>query len=624
MGCPIILKTVQARKDALSRQLKTDIVALNRAYDIIQGEEGEGLPETLGRDLEWLFQNDIAEEVKLAFYNPIDPTDIFLEKKYRIALFNRVADNGRASDDLGKWRLPEAYEFDVFVYFKKTFLVLNAKEQQHRLKDFQFGWFDLSSFGASFGESLDEPLEANDESPDDSPAPPKAKVDVHPAKPLETERAPKPALHSASPMLAPFTAENARDLKTLMIASYTDSKKLIGEFIKVSDTLGLTPVQWNYSEGLGSPKGTSYVYDDRMLAQKRLSPLDMLGAIRSGCQSGFRKNTLYLLEDFHYYLTRENLSGQEFAEMISMIKSLPEPLKHAGSFLVILAPSLDLPPEIAPIFGAIKGDSGLKGTVLLERYGRDLTKLVLENKIKPVVGRDSEIQECLKILSRLEGNNPLLVGKAGVGKTAIVEGLATKIVKNEVPEAFRNKRLFALNLNSMLSGTKYRGEFEKRLEGLLEEVMSNADSIIVFIDEIHTLLGMGSTEGSAGAENILKPYLARGEFPCIGATTYDEYRRHIEPDRALVRRFQVVDIAEPNATQTVHILMGIKNVYEAHHRVRISSDAVAKCVEVSGTLPNQYFPGKAIKLLDSVCASVSFAGKDSVTSESVLTEFKRI
>ncbi|MGK5089915.1 AAA family ATPase [Bdellovibrionota bacterium FG-2] len=618
MGCPIILKTVQARKDALSRQLKTDIVALNRAYDIIEGDEGEGMPETLGRDLEWLLQNDIAEEVKLAFYNPIDPTDIFLEKKYRIALFNRVADNGRASDDLAKWRLPEAYEFDVFVYFKKTFLALNSKEQQHRLKDFQFGWFDLSSFGESF-EARD--ADGSEIRPEAVPLAPTVKSEAHQAKKAEIESEPRVSINSASPMLAPFTAENA---KNLMIASYTDSKKLIGEFIKVSDTLGLTPVQWNYSEGLGSPKGSAYVYDDRMLAQKRLSPLDMLGAIRSGCQSGFRKNTLYLLEDFHYYLTRENLSGQEFAEMISMIKSLPEPLEHAGSFLVILAPSLDLPPEIAPIFGSIKGDSGLKGTVLLERYGRDLTKLVLENKIKPVVGRDSEIQECLKILSRLEGNNPLLVGKAGVGKTAIVEGLATKIVKNEVPEAFRNKRLFALNLNSLLSGTKYRGEFEKRLEGLLEEVMSNADSIIVFIDEIHTLLGMGSTEGSAGAENILKPYLARGEFPCIGATTYDEYKRHIEPDRALVRRFQVVDISEPNATQTVHILMGIKNVYEAHHRVRISSDAVAKCVEVSGTLPNQYFPGKAIKLLDSVCASVSFAGKDSVTSESVLTEFKRI
>ncbi|MGK5084621.1 AAA family ATPase [Bdellovibrionota bacterium FG-1] len=614
---PIVLKTVHGRKEALVRQIRADLVALNRVYEILPGHEE--IETTLCQDLDWLVQQDIAEEIKLAFYNPIDSTDIFLEKKYRLGLFNTTARAGEVSQDLDQWRLPDSYEFDVFVYFKKSFLALNSQEQGRRLSRFHFGWFDLESFSTDLPDSLPSAVSIQPSAVSSQPSAVSSQLSVKKHE----------ASHS---MTGPFTSENG---KSLLIASYTDSRKLIGEFIQTAATLGLAPVQWTYSEGL-KPLGatgasaipdfaSSYTYDDRLFSsQKRVSPWDLLGTIRNECQNGHRKNTLYLLEDFHYYLTRENLSGQEFAEMISMIKSVPEPLKRAGSFLVILAPSLDLPPEVAPIFDTIKGESRLKSTQLLERYGRDLTKLVLEKKIKPVVGRDSEIRECLKILSRLEGNNPLLVGKAGVGKTAIVEGLAIQIVRNEVPPAFRNKRLIALNLNAVISGTKYRGEFEKRLEGLLEEVMSNAESIIVFIDEIHTLLGMGSTEGSAGAENILKPYLARGEFPCIGATTYDEYKKHIEPDRALVRRFQVVDIAEPNASQTVDILMGIKNIYESHHRVKISNDAVVKCVEAAGMLTQQYFPGKAIKLLDSVCASVSFAGKDSVTPESVVTEFKRL
>ena len=631
MEFPIILKTVQGRKEALVRQLKTDILALNQAYGIIQEADGGGsagespLEETLARDLEWLIQHDLAEEVKLAFYYPSDPTDIFLEKKYRIGLFNQVSESGQPSQELTKWRIPDSYEFDVFVYFKKAFLALEAGEQQARLKNFQAGWFDLSSFGANFDPNPEEGTEASSDRDFEEPDYPEVALPLEPStarSPMSGGQVPGSSGVNVS-LLSPFTDANA---KALWIASYTDSRKLIDNFIKVSDALGLVPVQWTYSEGLKplNSKASAYLYDDRMLGTRRPSPLELLGTIRSASQNGLRKNTLYLLEDFHYYLARENLAGQEFAEMISMIKSMSESLKRANSFLVILAPNLDLPAEIAPIFGTIKGESGLKATLLLDRYGRDLTKLVFEKKIKPVVGRDIEIRECLKILSRLEGNNPLLVGKAGVGKTAIVEGLATQIVKNEVPEAFRNKRLIALNLNAMISGTKYRGEFEKRLEGLLDEVTSNADSIIVFIDEIHTLLGMGSTEGSAGAENILKPYLARGEFPCIGATTYDEYKRYIEPDRALVRRFQIVEIAEPDAKQTVHILMGLKTIYETHHRVKISNEALSKCVEVSANVANQYFPGKAIKLLDSVCASVSFAGKEAVTSESVVSEFRRV
>ena len=333
--------------------------------------------------------------------------------------------------------------------------------------------------------------------------------------------------------------------------------------------------------------------------------------------------TLYLLEDFHYYLRRENLSGQEFGELISLIKSMPEVLKDRNSLVVILAPTLDLPPEVAPIFGVIRDEVSGRRLHFLERFGRDLTQQVENGRIKPIVGRDREIYACLKVLSQMEANNPILVGKAGVGKTAVVEGLAHLIVKKEVPAMFRDKRIIALNLNAMVSGTKYRGEFESRIEGLVEEVKSNVDRIIVFIDEIHTLLGMGSTEGSTGAENILKPSLARGEFPCIGATTPEEYRKYIEPDKALARRFQTVPISEPDRTQSQDILKGIKSVYENHYGLEITDQALAACVEMAARfLPQECFPGKAIRILDGVCASASLAGRDSVTEKNVAEEFK--
>jgi ATP-dependent Clp protease ATP-binding subunit ClpA len=410
----------------------------------------------------------------------------------------------------------------------------------------------------------------------------------------------------------------------LFIAAYTDSRKLIDRFTRVSAQLGLIPLQWTLSDGfqdIGDKYAGKYKVSDNYLLHAKLSPLEALGVIRNECQS----HTLYLLEDFHYYLRRENLSGQEFVELISIMKSMPEVLKQRHSFVVILAPTPDLPPEVAPIFGVIRDEVAGRRLHFLERFGRDLTEQVEAGRIKPIVGRDAEIYSCLKVLSQMEANNPILVGKAGVGKTAVVEGLAQLIVKKKVPAMFRDKRIIALNLNAMLSGTKYRGEFETRIGGLVEEVKSNVGQIIVFIDEIHTLLGMGATEGSTGAENILKPSLARGEFPCIGATTSEEYRQYIEPDRALARRFQTVAIPEPDVPQSLAVLKGIKSVYERHYGLRITDQALAACVEMASRfLPTQCFPGKAIRMLDGVCASASLAGIDSVNEASVAEEFNRL
>jgi len=619
---PVKLKTVKAEKNALYKMILSDIELLNKYYSIFP----EDFSESLCQDLNLLFNNEIASKFRLAFYDPLDPGKIFLEKSYQL---NSGKINIENLEDIEKHNIPTPYEFDVFVYFTDRFLSLSKAEQESIINGFNFKWFD---FTTAFYKKSGNARDSNNEdvhltASHNNRADHKSKTGLDSTRNgapdnADTglqQKAEKSLKSSHSSIIKHFSSGNF-----LFIASYTDSRKLIEKFVAMSGDLGLTPVQWTYSEGFKAVTDKylgRYTYGDNYFMQTKLSPLDALGCIKNECQ----RNTIYLLEDFHYYLKRENLSAQEFAELISMIKSMPEILKSLNSFMVILAPSPDLPPEIAPIFEIIRDEVAGQRFHYLERFGRDLTKLVLEGKIKPIIGRDREIFECLKVLSRMETNNPILIGKAGVGKTAVVEGLARVIIKKEVPAVFEHKRIIALNLNAIISGTKYRGEFEKRIEGLVEEVKSNTERVIVFIDEIHTLLGMGSTEGSPGAENILKPSLARGEFPCIGATTYEDYRKYIEPDKALARRFQTINIPEPDLSQSIKILKDIKHVYENHHGLKISEEALVKCVEMSNRfIPEQCFPGKAIRMLDSACASASLDFKDIVTPELVADEFNKL
>jgi len=625
-GYPIRLETVRAQKSILYGNMIHDIDLLNDYYGIFP----EGLAGGLYQDLKHLLGSDIASEFRLAFYDPVNPERVYLERKYRLS-------NGRNTPDhfpyIKKHQLPTPYEFDVFVYFSDRFLALGKDEQARLINGFNFKWFNFSggNGGTALQTGLDKGFSAANGAQDGAPvvavgesasAEPDRKADrVLPeqAVRMNAQEAAPAGTDDDTTLLRHFASEH-----NLLIAAYTDSRKLLERFTSVSAQLGFKPLLWTFSEGfkeIGDSYAGKYVLSDQHFLQNRLSPLDALGYIRNECQG----NTMYLLEDFHYYLKRENLSGQEFVELISTMKSMPAVLKRQNSFVVILAPTLELPPEIAPIFGVIRDEISGRRLYYLERFGRDLTQLAEEGKIKPIVGRDREIFACLKVLSQMEANNPILVGKAGVGKTAVVEGLAHMIVKKAVPAMFRNKRIMALNLNAMVSGTKYRGEFETRIEGLVEEVKSNVERIIVFIDEIHTLLGMGATEGSTGAENILKPSLARGDFPCIGATTFDEYRQYIEPDKALARRFQTINVSEPDGPQSLAILQGIKSVYERHYGLKITDQALAACVEMSGRLlPTQCYPGKAIRFLDSVCASASLAGNDIVTPECVAEEFNRL
>lgn len=243
-------------------------------------------------------------------------------------------------------------------------------------------------------------------------------------------------------------------------------------------------------------------------------------------------------------------------------------------------------------------------TPTLNQFGRDLTVMAAEGKLDPVIGRENEIQRVLEILSRRIKNNPCLIGDPGVGKTAIAEGLAQRIVSGSMPELLKNKRVVTLDLSSMIAGAKYRGEFEERLKKVMEEIRK-AQDVILFIDEIHTIIGAGGAEGAIDASNILKPALARGEIQCIGATTIDEYRKHIEKDSALERRFQPVTIGEPTKEETIEILKGLRDKYEAHHRVKFTDEALLAAVNFSDRyITDRYLPDKAIDLIDEAGAKV--------------------
>ena len=241
----------------------------------------------------------------------------------------------------------------------------------------------------------------------------------------------------------------------------------------------------------------------------------------------------------------------------------------------------------------------------LKKYGQDLVQMAREQKLDPVIGRDSEIRNVIRILSRKTKNNPCLIGEPGVGKTAIAEGLALRIVRGDVPEGLKDCTIFSLDMGSLVAGAKYRGEFEERLKAVLQEIKKSEGKIILFIDEIHTIVGAGKTDGAMDAGNILKPMLARGELHCIGATTLNEYRQYIEKDQALERRFQPVMVDEPTVEDTISILRGLKERYEVYHGVKISDNSLIAAATLSHRyISDRFLPDKAIDLIDEACAMI--------------------
>ena len=244
-------------------------------------------------------------------------------------------------------------------------------------------------------------------------------------------------------------------------------------------------------------------------------------------------------------------------------------------------------------------------TVVLDEYGRDLTAMAAEDKLDPVVGREAEIERVIQILSRRTKNNPVLIGEPGVGKTAVVEGLAHRIVKGDIPDLLKDKRIVSLDLAGLVAGTKYRGEFEERMKRVMEDIRRAAGEVILFIDEIHTLVGAGAAEGAIDASNILKPALSRGEMQCVGATTLDEYRKYIERDAALERRFQKVTVGEPSVEETIEILKGLRRKYQEHHHVEITDDALVEAARLSHRyISDRFLPDKAIDVMDEASSRV--------------------
>ena len=308
----------------------------------------------------------------------------------------------------------------------------------------------------------------------------------------------------------------------------------------------------------------------------------------------------------------------EYVSVEHVLLALTEDSGAAGRFLKELGLTRDrLMKALQDVRGSQRVTSQNPETTYqaLERYGRDLTELAGQGKLDPVIGRDDEIRRVIQILSRRTKNNPVLIGEPGVGKTAIAEGLAQRIVRGDVPEGLKKKRIVSLDMGALIAGAKFRGEFEERLKAVLKEVQSSNGEIILFIDELHTVVGAGKAEGAMDAGNLLKPMLARGELHCIGATTLDEYRKHVEKDAAFERRFQSVLVDQPSVEDTISILRGLRERYEVHHGVRIKDAALVSAAVLSNRyISDRFLPDKAIDLVDEAAARLR-TEIDSMPSE---------
>ena len=349
---------------------------------------------------------------------------------------------------------------------------------------------------------------------------------------------------------------------------------------------------------IGTGVRSSITTDDFTPRTKRILQIAVMQAARMGHNYvGTEHLLIALLEESDSYAVR--FLGEMGVKPEDVIEKLGEALEDSGTASEDAYPSAPGGPMGG---GAHKGKKG--STKTLEQFGRDLTALAAQGGIDPVIGRQEEIERVIQILSRRTKNNPCLIGEPGVGKTAVAEGLALKISSGDVPELLKDKRVISLDLTGMVAGTKYRGDFEDRIKNAIDEV-KQAGNIILFIDELHTIIGAGSAEGSADAANILKPSLARGDFQVIGATTINEYRKHIEKDAALERRFQPVTVGEPSEEEAVEILRGLRDRYEAHHKVKITDDAITCAVKLSSRyIADRYLPDKAIDLIDEAASRV--------------------
>lgn len=406
----------------------------------------------------------------------------------------------------------------------------------------------------------------------------------------------------------------------LFLVPYDNHPEDLRRLIHTINDEGKTSVVWSSTRGFMLHHHSTRLPLSENIGEPALSdPKEAVKFIIKKAQTQMD----YIFEDFHHFIGKKDSIHPDIGEIRSLIKEMARSLNGREEKVFFFVPSsYELPPELTPFFNQLpKAGKRTKG--FLEKFGLLLTEEDFILQSKPVIGADAQIERVIQILSQMETNNPLLVGHPGVGKTAVVEGFAKALFKGKVPANLKGRMLYLISLNCLVAGTKYRGEFEERLEGLMEDVLQNKNRIIVFIDEIHTLLNVGSAEGAIGAGDALKPVLARGEFPCIGATTFDG-AEYLLKDHALSRRFKKVIIKEPTPDETVRILKGIAGCFEKHHSIKIEDVALMSAVYLSKKyLPDEYLPGKAIALIDGAAAYCRMKGVDTVKEEDIMLEIDK-
>jgi len=406
----------------------------------------------------------------------------------------------------------------------------------------------------------------------------------------------------------------------LILIQYENSLKELENLTNSIVLSGKTPVIWSKACGLisGNLSNHHVLFEDAIKSELN-DPEKLLRFIIQKPQ----EHLDYILEDFHHYLGDKSIINPSVGELRSLLKELYRNLKQRDENVFVFVPaSYELPDELDPFFTK-SNKSFNKQNSYLKRFGHLLNDSDYIARTKPVIGAEDKIERIIQILGQMEANNPLLVGLPGVGKTAIVDGFAKALLDAKTIPKLANKKLYCLSLNSLIAGTRYRGDFEIRLEGLMDEVLRQKDNIIIFIDEIHSLLDAGSTENASGAGEILKPVLARGEFPCIGATTPDGVNI-FSKDPALSRRFKKIIIKEPDKEETLRILTGISQKLEIHHNLKLTKDALIAAVELSiKNIPEENLPGKAVSLIDGAAAFCSMRGKKKVYAKDIEKEILR-
>ncbi|MBF0376918.1 MAG: ATP-dependent Clp protease ATP-binding subunit [Desulfamplus sp.] len=407
----------------------------------------------------------------------------------------------------------------------------------------------------------------------------------------------------------------------ISLVKYNDPMEEMEELVAELITKGKIPLLWSKARGLvlNNLSKQYPLFSDANISSTS-NPKEILKFIIGKPQG----RIAYILEDFHHYIGERDIVNPAVGEIRSLIKELNRSLESREDEVYLFVPaSYDMPPELS-LFFSRSPKQPRKAVGYLERYGQLLTDARYIKTAKPLIGAEATIERLIQVLTQMEINNPLLVGYPGVGKSAVVEGLAMAILKGDVSSKLDKKKLYSLSLNSLIAGTKYRGDLEIRLQGLMDEVLNQKDRIIIFIDEIHTLLDAGSTEGSMGAGEFLKPLLARGEFPCIGATTF-EGERFLSKDTAFSRRFKKIVVNEPSTEEAIEILRGVASSFESHHGVSIDDGALIAAVKLSGTyLKGEYLPGKAISLIDGAAAYCNMQNRFKVTKEDIKLEIERL